>query len=111
MLEDEANQLQFVLNYGFVNYFEIEIGKKYKYYNTFDGSFESVIIINSIEEIYDYHSCVDSHYYTAYKFNGIDTDDGLDYTNVLYMGRYGWLYESFDGSKIISLEESEYENR
>ena len=102
VLENEVNQLQFVLNYGFVNYFKIEIGKKYKYFNSEDG-FNGVITINSIEQTYD--SSIDSNYFTPYEIEFVDDEDGLKCRNVIYEGSYGWLYE-VDG-KVISLEESD----
>lgn len=102
VLENEANQLQFVLNYGFVNYFDIEIGKKYKYFNSFE-SVDTTIILHSIEQIYD--SCVDSNMFTSYKITYTDTEDNLQTWNVLNESSYGWVYE-VDGGKI-SLEEME----
>ena len=106
VLENEANQLQFVLNYGFVNYFDIELGKKYKYFNSFEGV-DAIIIIHSIERIYD--SYVDSNMFTSYKITYTDTEDNLQTWNVLNDSSYGWLYE-VDGGKI-SLEEIGNENR
>jgi hypothetical protein len=106
VLENESHQLQFVLNYGFVNYFNIEIGKKYKYFNSFENV-DTTIIIHSIEQIYD--SYVDSNMFTSYKIIYTHTEDNLQTWNVLNESSYGWLYE-IDGGKI-SLEEIEDENR